>query len=66
MIFEDIKRIAKENELFGFEIPYKLYFTTIAFTVENDLLTPTFKFKRFEAKQFFLTVIKDLYDGAKL
>jgi long-chain acyl-CoA synthetase len=36
------------------------------FTIENDLLTPTFKLKRNDAKKFFLTDIKRMYDGAKL
>lgn len=30
------------------------------------MLTPTFKFKRFEAKNFFISEIKNMYDGAKL
>jgi long-chain acyl-CoA synthetase len=36
------------------------------FTVENDLLTPTFKLKRNEAKNYFISEIKDMYGGAKL
>ncbi len=35
-------------------------------TVENDLLTPTFKLKRDKVKNFFLQEIKDMYDGSKL
>jgi long-chain acyl-CoA synthetase len=49
----------------GYEIPMKLRFTFHPFSVENDLLTPTFKFKRFEAKHFFLSEIKTMY-GSKL
>ena len=36
------------------------------FTAENDLLTPTFKLKRNEAKKFFLKEIKEMYGIAKL
>jgi long-chain acyl-CoA synthetase len=57
---------AKEAGLFGFEIPQKSHITAIAFTPDNDLLTPTFKLKRNEAKKFFLNEIKELYGGAKL
>jgi hypothetical protein len=34
--------------------------------MENDLLTPTFKLKRAEAKQYYIKDIKSMYDGAKL
>ena len=57
---------SREAGLFGFEIPLKAHLTTIAFTSENDLLTPTFKLKRNEAKSFFLNEIKELYGGALL
>jgi long-chain acyl-CoA synthetase len=40
--------------------------TTNAFSLENDLLTPTFKLKRHEAKKFFLHQIKEIYGGVKL
>lgn len=43
-----------------------MHLTTNAFTVENDLLTPTFKLKRAEAKKFFLKEIKAMYEGSKL
>jgi long-subunit acyl-CoA synthetase (AMP-forming) len=40
--------------------------TTTAFTPDNDILTPTFKLKRNEAKRFFLNEIKEMYGGLKL
>jgi len=36
------------------------------FSTENDLLTPTFKLKRNDAKKYFVKEIKAMYDGAKL
>lgn len=66
LIQDEIKGKSKEAGFFGFEIPQKTHITDIAFTVENDLLTPTFKLKRNEAKKFFLKEIKAMYDGAKL
>jgi long-chain acyl-CoA synthetase len=65
-ILADIKAMGKQAQFVGYEIPFKIHLTTIAFTEENSLLTTTLKFKRFEAKNFFMSVIKDLYDGAKL
>jgi len=62
----EIKSKGKEGGLFGFEIPTKVHVTTDPFSVDNDLLTPTFKLKRAEAKKFFLKEIKQMYEGAKL
>ena len=66
MYLEDIKKLSKEAGFFGFEIPLKVHLTSTTFTIENDLLTPTFKVKRNEAKKYFFQQIKDLYGGAKL
>lgn len=48
------------------EVPRKIHYTTDEFTVENDMLTPTFKLKRNEAKKAFIKEIKEMYDGAIL
>lgn len=57
---------AREAGFFGFEIPQKVHLTSNAFTPDNEILTPTFKLKRNEAKKVFIRQIKELYDGAKL
>jgi long-chain acyl-CoA synthetase len=44
----------------------KVNLTTTVFSIDNDLLTPTFKLKRNEAKRYFFSQIKDMYNGAKL
>lgn len=62
----EIKTKGKEGGLFGFEIPTKIVVNHVPFSMENDLLTPTFKLKRAEAKKYFLKEIKSMYDGAKL
>jgi long-chain acyl-CoA synthetase len=65
-IMNEIVHKSKEAGFFGFEIPQKVHLTSNTFTPENDILTPTFKLKRNEAKKFFLQDIKNLYGGAKL
>jgi long-chain acyl-CoA synthetase len=65
-IVDEIVAKCKEASFFGFEIPQKAYLSLTPFTPDNDILTPTFKLKRNEAKKFFLSNIKELYGGAKL
>lgn len=45
-IMDDMARLAKENNLSGLEKPKRIIVTGDAFTIENDMLTPTFKLKR--------------------
>ena len=61
-----ITKTRKSEKLTGLEVPKKFYCTSEEFKVENDLLTPTFKLKRNEAKKMFYSQIKDMYDGEKL
>lgn len=65
-LLNDIKTNGKAGGLFGFEIPTKIHISAELFSADNDLLTPTFKLKRNEAKNYFLKQIKEMYDGAKL
>jgi long-chain acyl-CoA synthetase len=65
-LLNDVKTKGKEGGLFGFEIPTKIHVTDELFSAENDLLTPTFKLKRNEAKNYYLKQIKEMYDGVKL
>ena len=65
-LLAEIKAKGKEGGLFGFEIPTKVTVIHTPFSMENDLLTPTFKLKRAEAKKYFIKEIKSMYDGAKL
>lgn len=66
-LFEgEIKKQCETAALNKFEYPAKFLLTETTFTQENDLLTPTFKLKRNEAKKYFIKEIKELYGGAKL
>ena len=53
-LLNDIKTNGKAGGLFGFEIPTRIHVTSETFTADNDLLTPTFKLKRNEAKNYFI------------
>jgi long-chain acyl-CoA synthetase len=66
LIKAEITQKCKAAGLHGFEIPSEFHVTDVAFTPENDILTPTFKLKRNEAKLYFLKEIKEMYKGAKL
>ena len=54
-------KIARNNKLKGFEYIKGLYLTMEPFSVENGLLTPTFKVKRHEAVKQFKDQIEALY-----
>ncbi|SPO31184.1 related to Long-chain-fatty-acid--CoA ligase 6 [Ustilago trichophora] len=54
-------KIAQNNKLKGFEYIKGLYLTMEPFSVENGLLTPTFKVKRHEAVKHFKDQIEAMY-----
>ncbi|CDJ57684.1 long-chain fatty acid CoA ligase, putative, partial [Eimeria maxima] len=62
IIQEDMQQVAKKQGLKGFELARKVYFRTEQFTVENGLLTPTFKLKRHYAQEVFAAQIKEMYE----
>ncbi|OMJ75611.1 hypothetical protein SteCoe_25201 [Stentor coeruleus] len=59
-IMEDMAKYAKEEKLLGFEVVKKIVLEPIAWTVD-DLLTPTQKLMRFQAKKKYQSVIEALY-----
>lgn len=66
IVDERFNTCKKENGFTGLEIPKKYHFTREEFTLENNLLTPTMKLKRNDAKIKYINEIKEMYDGAKL
>jgi len=61
LFLEEIDKLSKANGLHGFEFVKAIYVTPEQFTVENDLLTPTFKLKRPQATTFFQSQIDEMY-----
>eukprot|EP00246_Nothoceros_aenigmaticus_P012198 TRINITY_DN365_c0_g1_i5.p1 TRINITY_DN365_c0_g1~~TRINITY_DN365_c0_g1_i5.p1 ORF type:complete len:366 (+),score=55.60 TRINITY_DN365_c0_g1_i5:332-1429(+) len=57
----DMDRIGHESKLRGFEFARAIALVHEPFTVENGLLTPTFKIKRPQAKVRFEREIEDMY-----
>lgn len=66
-IKKEISKFGKNGtgELKGFEIPRAFYLEKELFSLENNLLTATFKLKRNEAIKKYQKVIKDMYLSIK-
>ncbi|TVU26988.1 hypothetical protein EJB05_29566, partial [Eragrostis curvula] len=60
-VLADMDSIGKEAQLRGFEFAKAVTLAAEPFTLENGLLTPTFKVKRPQAKAYFAKEISDMY-----
>lgn len=60
-ILKEIQDISKKNKLTGLEIAKNIHLESELFSVENDILTPTFKIKRHQAKEKYKETISHLY-----
>ena len=60
-VLKDIKAQCKEAALKGFEIPRAIFLEHEAFSVDNGILTPTFKLKRPVARDHYRAHIDSLY-----
>jgi long-chain acyl-CoA synthetase len=61
-IIDSMIQSAKENKLNALEKPGDIFMTAEAFTIENDLLTPTFKLKRNVCKKVYQAEIEVMYE----
>jgi long-chain acyl-CoA synthetase len=61
IILEEFKRLAKEMGLHGFEVPRAIHLDDQMFSVQNGLLTPTFKLKRQQARDKYEKEIEAMY-----
>jgi len=64
-VLQDMDRIGKEAQLRGFEFVKKVHYHPDAFTMDQGLITPTFKLKRPQLKEFFQQQINDMYAQLK-
>jgi long-chain acyl-CoA synthetase len=60
-IMSDIRKLSKESKLNGFETVKAIYLDSSPFSVENEILTPTFKLKRNKARDQYEKEIAKLY-----
>lgn len=58
---KDLAVFGRESDLKGFEILKNVYIDSEQFSIENDLLTPTFKLKRHQAKDKYKVEIDRMY-----
>ena len=65
-VLRDLDEVGRKNDLKGFEIPKGVYLTAEAFTIDNNMLTPTMKMKGNEIKKRYAAEIEKMYkNGAK-
>ncbi|XAR52595.1 Long-chain-fatty-acid--CoA ligase [Bertholletia excelsa] len=60
-VLADMDAVGRTAQLRGFEFAKAVTLVLEPFTVENGLLTPTFKIKRPQAKAYFAKAISDMY-----
>lgn len=59
---DSIAEVAKEKKFSSLEKPKEIFLTNDPFTVENDILTPTFKMKRNVGKKVYQDQIDTMYE----
>ncbi|KAF9359606.1 hypothetical protein BGX26_011941 [Mortierella sp. AD094] len=60
-LLKELAIFGRESDLKGFEILKNIHVTSEQFSIENDLLTPTFKLKRHTAKEKYTVEIDQMY-----
>ena len=62
-MLKSIQEQSRAAKLFGFEQVKAVHLTPEVFSVENGLMTPTFKLKRPQLKAQYQNVLHALYAG---
>jgi long-chain acyl-CoA synthetase len=60
-VLDDLKKVARSKSLKGFEVVKNVYLEPEAFSVENDLVTPTMKLKRPALNKKYEKEIEKMY-----
>lgn len=63
LILDDMNAVGRKNGLMSFELAKKIHLSPEQFTVDNDLLTPTFKSRRPQLLARYKSTIDELYVG---
>jgi len=63
-VAEQMDVVCRESALVPWEVPAKIHLDPLPFTVENGLLTPTFKLKRDAAKVHYKDALEKLLGPA--
>ncbi|KAI8384984.1 uncharacterized protein BYT42DRAFT_564291 [Radiomyces spectabilis] len=61
MVLDQLTKVGKKAALRGFEFAKAIYLESEPFSIENELLTPTFKVKRPQAKKYYANHIENMY-----
>lgn len=65
-ILSEVRRTSEQNGLHGFETVRAVFLEPNIFNVANDLVTPTFKLKRLQLKNYYLKQIEDMYANSPI
>jgi len=60
-IVADLEKVGKEAKLNGFEFIKAIHLVTVPFSVDNDLMTPTFKLRRVNLLKHYKDDINKMY-----
>jgi len=60
-VLEQMNKFAKSKGLMSFEMVKSIHLSAEHFSVENDMLTPTFKAKRPQIQAFYKDALKAMY-----
>jgi len=60
-VLKDMETLGRKNDFKGFEVIKKCVLVDEPFTIDNNMLTPTMKLKRNEAKNMYIEDIKKMY-----
>ncbi|KAF9106199.1 hypothetical protein BGX29_010230 [Mortierella sp. GBA35] len=61
-VVKELEKAGKAGAFRGFEFVKRVYLTTDAFSVDNGMMTPTFKVRRPQVAEYFTKQIKDMYE----